>query len=916
MVDKAYDAFSQGRDTGTKARVTERRSVGTLTDPNRYQMPPSRRLRVAAKTKDMFVNPEKDGITRFAESLAEVQPQLMDYLTTKQAEENKEEIQAGIEMAMANKAMENGDTEFADSKWKKFGFDYQTTYAQAEAYGQQLQLDLAKKPPLQDFDEWYTEYHKQRLTDNPELANVSPDHLEIYNKVMSKSIVEARAASMVTQDNEETRIHLNSSTKFTQGTIEEAISNGVEVNNALIETIINDQIVMNRWNRDQANQIVFNAISNIALGQKDPNNEGEWITKPNLEVLSYLTEGRGPDGKLASVAKTKGPEYRALESKVYARLDKIRADENNKVTTDARVVTGFQTTMEDKLKLVIGEPESFLDIPGATGGSPRQQAATAINFAMEDYNDAYSHFLNVEKYSPAESHKMAMEQILSSDIVKSNTSAAYQKFKDYETKERKASFAWFETNKERFEEREGNEYRDYLSDLHTKVAEGTSWGDLIPEWNMKNQDGSDFLNADHKKIFINEAKQAAFNKQLDDASTLVKQEEDMKARVTAQAPMSAIHKSASGEVITEPVVTEEERAKETYVDENPKTTTLTAEEEKAYETMYAKSKEREDARRAKEAADAGRLEIEFDTDFEMVPNIVKGPNGGPMMDGFKENPSRDRVVEEGYEALPSDNQGLQGYDPINKKFFNSNPNKDPNYKFGYKESGITEAIENFIEPADDAVVEKFNQIKEIFNRPVPDSIEVNPMGDAPVESETKPMSTEGKVFNPAENRWVVETPQVETNPNVATVTAEDKSALNSFQEKLKISESSGDYAVVNDEGYMGAYQFGNSRLKDFKKATNKKFNKKEFLSNPELQDEAFEWHVQDYRDRIKKKGLDKYVGTEINGVPVTMDGLVAVAHLGGFTGMTNFLRFKGRGKSDEADSNGTTMTDYLRKFKT
>ena len=305
--------------------------------------------------------------------------------------------------------------------------------------------------------------------------------------------------------------------------------------------------------------------------------------------------------------------------------------------------------------------------------------------------------------------------------------------------------------------------------------------------------------------------------------------------------------------------------------------------------MYTKSEERREARRAKEAADAGRLDF---TEADR-PEFT-----------------------EGYEALPTDNQGLQGYDPINKKWFNTNPQKDPNYKFGYKESGITEAIENFIEPAVDAVVDKFNQLKEIFNRPVPDSIEVNPMGDAPVESETKPMSTEGKVFNPAENRWVTEIPQVETNPNVATVTAEDKSAKNSFQEKLKISESSGNYAVVNDEGYMGAYQFGNSRLKDFKKATNKKFNKKEFLSNPELQDEAFEWHVQDYRDRIKKKGLDKYVGTEINGVPVTMDGLVAVAHLGGFTGMTNFLRFKGRGKSDVADSNGTSLTDYLRKFKT
>ena len=93
MVDKAYDAFTQGRDAGGKARVTDRRRVDTLSDPNRYQMPPSRRLRVSAKNKDMFTMPGKDGITKFAESLAEVQPKLMDYLTTEQAKENKEQIQ-------------------------------------------------------------------------------------------------------------------------------------------------------------------------------------------------------------------------------------------------------------------------------------------------------------------------------------------------------------------------------------------------------------------------------------------------------------------------------------------------------------------------------------------------------------------------------------------------------------------------------------------------------------------------------------------------------------------------------------------------------------------------------------------------------------------------------------------------------
>ena len=73
MADPAYDPFSQRRNTGTKDRVTERRRVDTYTDPNRYQMPPRRRLGVHASNKSMFVTPEKENITALAEGLAKVQ---------------------------------------------------------------------------------------------------------------------------------------------------------------------------------------------------------------------------------------------------------------------------------------------------------------------------------------------------------------------------------------------------------------------------------------------------------------------------------------------------------------------------------------------------------------------------------------------------------------------------------------------------------------------------------------------------------------------------------------------------------------------------------------------------------------------------------------------------------------------------
>ena len=139
------------------------------------------------------------------------------------------------------------------------------------------------------------------------------------------------------------------------------------------------------------------------------------------------------------------------------------------------------------------------------------------------------------------------------------------------------------------------------------------------------------------------------------------------------------------------------------------------------------------------------------------------------------------------------------------------------------------------------------------------------------------------------------------------------SADKNFQFAMKKSESSGNYMVVNSEGYMGAYQFGNARLKDFKDAKGIEFTKKEFLESKELQDQVFNWHTNDIVSEINSKGLDSYIGQEINGVLVTLNGLVAVAHLGGKTGMRKFL--ESNGKYNPEDSNGTSLTDYLNKFK-
>jgi hypothetical protein len=134
-----------------------------------------------------------------------------------------------------------------------------------------------------------------------------------------------------------------------------------------------------------------------------------------------------------------------------------------------------------------------------------------------------------------------------------------------------------------------------------------------------------------------------------------------------------------------------------------------------------------------------------------------------------------------------------------------------------------------------------------------------------------------------------------------------------FKEKLKESESSGNYSVVNTEGYMGAYQFGKARLDDYKKETGEEFDNKTFIKDKKLQDKVFVWHTNNIQNYITKNKLDNYIGKEINGVPVTLNGLIAVAHLGGNYGMRKFL--ESNGEYNPSDSVGTSLTDYLNKFK-
>ena len=130
------------------------------------------------------------------------------------------------------------------------------------------------------------------------------------------------------------------------------------------------------------------------------------------------------------------------------------------------------------------------------------------------------------------------------------------------------------------------------------------------------------------------------------------------------------------------------------------------------------------------------------------------------------------------------------------------------------------------------------------------------------------------------------------------------------------TESSGNSGAfrtnTNGKSYGGLIQMGDDRLKDYAKATGSRpISANQFKNLPAAQQRAAnEWHINDLISAAQATGA---VGKVINGTPVTLGGLVAVAHLGGKGGMNKFVQTNGR--YNPKDQLGTSLTDYLSKHR-
>lgn len=140
--------------------------------------------------------------------------------------------------------------------------------------------------------------------------------------------------------------------------------------------------------------------------------------------------------------------------------------------------------------------------------------------------------------------------------------------------------------------------------------------------------------------------------------------------------------------------------------------------------------------------------------------------------------------------------------------------------------------------------------------------------------------------------------------------------LASYTKAIQDSESGGDYSANNGIAF-GAYQFTQPTLDYLQQKYSLPILNQFDNSTQSLQDKYFSYFVSDILNYIQTNGLETYIGQPVLGankypysVPINIYGLVAGAHLGGESGLNNFLLYG----NDPSDSYGTHISDYIAKF--
>ena len=393
----AYDAFSQSRDAGTKERVQDRRRVDTYTDPNRYQMPPSRRLYVTADQQNLYEAPSNSMLTSLAEGLAKVKPQIMDYLANKEIEKNKEAVQEGIKEAMASEAARAGDAQFFEDRWKEYGYNKQKSFMLGEDLGTKLETDSANRDLSKSWDEWYNDWYFEQ-----QMANGTPktNHfMAEFNQGYNKSVIKSKAQDAKRINDIKVEEQKTTTFNHIRRTLDTMYDDDKKITALEWQIIENDAKETSHWDNAQLNEFKFRSIVDLATHNLD------------LEVLDVLYNPGGIDGKLPPLHSN--PAYTEQIDKAHTAIaNKIKAAEDAKRAEEKRIKTeveAIHTKNKKAIKDEIGYQE-FMSV-SFEASEGEKNLAMKVDYTTY-YDDMYTAMLAEYGNDPVKAAEAAKQATL------------------------------------------------------------------------------------------------------------------------------------------------------------------------------------------------------------------------------------------------------------------------------------------------------------------------------------------------------------------------------------------------------------------------------------------------------------------------------------------------------------------------
>lgn len=148
-----------------------------------------------------------------------------------------------------------------------------------------------------------------------------------------------------------------------------------------------------------------------------------------------------------------------------------------------------------------------------------------------------------------------------------------------------------------------------------------------------------------------------------------------------------------------------------------------------------------------------------------------------------------------------------------------------------------------------------------------------------------------------------------TNSNQRDTVMLQSMTVKQFKDKLAEIETGGyakPYQTVNRYGYLGKYQISKEFLAKYAGV-----DKRVYLSSPWLQEKTMNRLCRHYLSEIIRIRLNKYVGKEINGITVTLEGLMAGYHQHPVA-LVKWLRSDG--KTDLTDGNKCPVSKFVETF--